>query len=57
MTGSPEAQGISLHEKKSLEARHIFHERPAPGKSANQSNGGASDPIRLAGTDCADQRC
>jgi len=45
MSGTPDAQGKSVHENKSLESRHILRARPAPGKGATQSNGGALDPI------------
>ncbi len=40
ITAAPDAQGMSLHEKKSLDSRHILRARPAPGKGATQSSGG-----------------
>ena len=44
-TGASDAQRVSFHEKRSSESRHIFRAPPAAGKSASQSNGGASDAI------------
>ena len=56
MTGTPDTRGISLNEKKSLEARHIFRgDQPREKVRANRTGELQTQLTRW--TDYADQRC